>query len=73
VTGIADSQNERTPLLGIGEAKWGEVMGTPGSFLDLEHAGNWLWQVTEADLREIIQFLNEMERLKWTEIFALRL
>jgi hypothetical protein len=27
VTGIAGGQNEKTPLLAIGEAKWGEVMG----------------------------------------------
>lgn len=28
VTGIADSQHDKTPLLAIGEVKWGEVMGT---------------------------------------------
>lgn len=28
VTGVADNANAKTPLLAIGEAKWGEVMGT---------------------------------------------
>jgi hypothetical protein len=28
VTGVADNTNDKAPLLAIGEAKWGEVMGT---------------------------------------------
>jgi hypothetical protein len=36
----------------------------------MEHAGSWSWDVTADDLREIIQFLQQMERLTWTEIRA---
>jgi hypothetical protein len=40
------------------------------AFLDLEHAGNWSWQLGAEDLHEIVRFLREMERLTWTEIYA---
>jgi len=40
------------------------------SLLDLDHAGNWSWNVTAADLQQITAFLTEMERLTWTEIRA---
>jgi hypothetical protein len=40
------------------------------SLLDLDHAGGWSWSATEANLREIVKFLSEMERLRWTEIRA---
>lgn len=38
--------------------------------LDMDHAGSWSWNMTGDDLREIIQFLQQMERLTWTEIKA---
>lgn len=53
----------------------GVANGPPGSRptwrlsrLDLDHAGSWSWTVTAADLREIVEFLSQMERLTWTEI-----
>jgi hypothetical protein len=39
------------------------------SFLDLDHAGTWSWNMVTADnLREITAFLAQMERLTWAEI-----
>ena len=38
------------------------------SRLDLEHAGSWSWDVTGEDLREIVQFLGNMERSTWNEV-----
>lgn len=57
LSGVADAQDGRHPTWRL-------------SLLDLKHAGNWSWQLTESDLHEIIQFLSQMERLKWTEVLA---
>jgi hypothetical protein len=38
--------------------------------LDREHTDGWSWQVTEADIVMIVDFLSEMERLTWKEIRA---
>ena len=40
------------------------------SLLDLDHDGDWSWQVNDGVLRKIIALLQEMERLTWTEIQA---
>jgi hypothetical protein len=41
------------------------------SLLDLEHAGNWSWgSADEGVVRQIITFVNEMERLTWAQIKA---
>lgn len=38
------------------------------SLLDLDHAGSWSWEIDEADLRKIVDFLTRMERHTWKEI-----
>lgn len=40
------------------------------AFLDLHHDGDWSWGLGEDALRKIVAFLQEMERLTWTEIRA---
>lgn len=40
------------------------------ALLDLEHNGSWSWDVGEDDLKKIIAFLTEMERLTWREVKA---
>lgn len=57
LSGIADGPDGRKPAWRL-------------SLLDLHHEGNWSWKVTGEDLREIIDFLSEMERLKWPEVLA---
>jgi len=57
LSGITDIANGRYPAWRL-------------SFLDLDHVGNWTWRIAEPDLREIVQFLREMERLTWTEVHA---
>jgi len=57
LAGIADGSDGRHPTWRL-------------SFLDLEHAGSWSWQVTANDLQQIVTFLKQMERLTWTEIYA---
>jgi hypothetical protein len=57
LSGIADASNGRHPTWRL-------------SFLDLDHEGSWSWQVPTADLHDIVRFLQEMERLTWTEVFA---
>jgi len=41
------------------------------SLLDLEHTEGWSWTLDEADLRKIVTFLAQMERLTWTQVRAL--
>jgi hypothetical protein len=57
-------------LAGVASSANGSHPAWRLSFLDLDHAGGWSWQVSPADLREIISFLSEMERLTWTEVHA---
>lgn len=40
------------------------------SLLDREHVGSWSWQIDEATLVTIVDFLTSMERLSWKEIRA---
>lgn len=57
-------------LAGVASSANGSHPAWRLSFLDLDHAGGWSWQVSPVDLREIIGFLSEMERLTWTEVHA---
>jgi hypothetical protein len=57
LSGIADTPDGRHPAWRL-------------SFLDVEHSGDWSWQLGEEDLHEIVRFLRDMERLTWTEIYA---
>lgn len=40
------------------------------AFLDLTWTGEWSWQVEPSTVRKILAFLQDMERLTWTEIRA---
>jgi hypothetical protein len=57
-------------LRGLADGPAGSRPSWKLSRLDLEHAGSWSWDVTGSDLREIVQFLQQMERLTWSEIRA---
>ena len=57
LAGVTDSADGRHPAWRL-------------SFLDMDHAGSWSWQVTATDLRQILAFLSAMERLTWTEVLA---
>lgn len=39
------------------------------SLLDREFNGSWSWSVSDKDLIRIIEFLVEMERLTWREVW----
>jgi hypothetical protein len=62
-------------LLGIADAPdTGNPDGAHPSWrlalLDLEHDGSWSWKIGEGDLKKIIAFLTEMERLTWAQVKA---
>jgi hypothetical protein len=62
-------------LMGIADAPDGEQPDSAHpswrlALLDLEHAGSWSWQVGEVDLKKIVGFLTEMERLTWSQVKA---
>jgi hypothetical protein len=40
------------------------------ALLDLEHDGDWSWGLGEDALLKIVQFLRDMERLTWKEIWS---
>src|SRR5690349_5045117 len=57
-------------LRGLGDGRVGSRPAWKLSKLDLEYGGSWSWDLAGDDLREIVQFLQQMERLTWTEIRA---
>jgi hypothetical protein len=58
-------------LLGISDAPDAEHPSWRLSLLDPDHAGRWAWSTAdEPMLRQIVDFLSQMERLTWAEIRA---
>jgi hypothetical protein len=42
------------------------------TLLDLEHDGEWSWDVNGSAVRKIVVLLREMERLTWKQVWALQ-
>jgi hypothetical protein len=56
-------------LQGVGDAPPGSHPVWRMSLLDLEHAGSWSWTAANNDtLRQLAEFLSQMERLTWAQI-----